>query len=247
MKYKISNKKNHFFYIEYLIGAEHLLQYDPMTFGTPLSLLQIPQQAIKDVSIKLSDPKANVAQYTQDCKSINSLKSLVNSVDYSCARESTVDVGYICKKCQTVYPAKDACLAHQKTLCYPTPPENIQPLLKLEQIQYECRLCTDKWSTVQEYKMHCQGESHKTKTAHIQQKISPSKSPATSHSTVQGTTQPKDSSHTPTKSLSSSITPSPLPKNDSKEDQKEASDWCSQFYCVDIIIRRVHILCFQEL
>ncbi|XP_062593026.1 zinc finger homeobox protein 4-like [Saccostrea cucullata] len=208
----------------FMPGAEHLMQYDPMTFGTPLSLLQIPHQAIKDVSIKLSDPKANVAQYTQDCKSINSLKSLVNSVDYNCARESTVDVGYICKKCQTVYPAKDACIAHQKTLCYPTVPENIQPLLKLEQIQYECYLCADKWSTVQEYKLHCQGETHKAKAARLQQKSSPSKSPATGHSAVQGTTQSKDSSLTPSKFLSSSITPSPLPKNDSTGDQNEASD-----------------------
>ncbi|KAK3099202.1 hypothetical protein FSP39_000960, partial [Pinctada imbricata] len=153
-------------------GAEQLMQYDPMTFGTPLQLLRIPSQAIKDVNVKLSEPHATVAQYTQDCKSISSLKSLVNPVDYSCAREATVGVGYMCKKCQYVYPAKDACIGHQRTLCFPDGkvPENINPIMKLEEIQYECRLCTDKFSTVLEYKAHCQTDSHTTKVRHLQHK-----------------------------------------------------------------------------
>ncbi|XP_060587285.1 zinc finger homeobox protein 4-like isoform X2 [Ruditapes philippinarum] len=152
-------------------GTEHLLGYDPMTYGTPLPLLQIPQQAIKDVSSKLMDPKATIGQYTQDCKSISSLKSLVSGSDYNCVREATVDVGYICKKCQMVYPAKEACVAHQRLMCFPGGkiPESVNITLKLEQIQYECKLCSDKMSTVQEFKSHCDSESHKTKLAVYQQ------------------------------------------------------------------------------
>ena len=142
-----------------------------MTFGTPLPLLQIPQQAIRDVSSKLMDPKASVGQYTQDCKSISSLKTLVRSADYNCAREATVDVGYICKKCQMVYPAKDACVNHQRMMCFPggKAPEGINPILKLEQIQYECKLCSDKVSSVQEFKHHCQSETHTIKLTKYQQ------------------------------------------------------------------------------
>ena len=142
-----------------------------MTFGTPLPLLQIPQQAIRDVSSKLMDPKASVGQYTQDCKSISSLKSLVRSADYNCAREATVDVGYICKKCQMVYPAKEACVNHQRMICFPggKAPEGIIPILKLEQIQYECKLCSDKVSSVQEFKSHCQSETHTIKLTKYQQ------------------------------------------------------------------------------
>jgi len=153
------------------IGPEHLLGYDPMTYGTPLPLLQIPQQAIKDVSSKLMEPKATIGQYTQDCKSISSLKSLVSNVDYNLAREATVDVGYICKKCQMVYPAKDACISHQRLMCFPGGkiPDGVNITLKLEQIQYECKLCAEKVSTVQEFKSHCETEAHKTKLAVYQQ------------------------------------------------------------------------------
>lgn len=178
--------------------------YDPMSFGTPLPLLQIPPQAIKDVSLKLAEPKANVAQYTQDCKSIASLKSIVNNVDYLCVRESTVDVGYICKKCQMVYPGKEACVAHQRTACFPEGkiPDNISPMLKLEQIQYECKLCSDKSSTIQEYKMHCQSDRHKAKTAKIQSKEKEDGS---------GTNVPPSPSKTPS---SSNPSVSPLPKSE---------------------------------
>ncbi|WAR12475.1 ZFHX4-like protein [Mya arenaria] len=166
-------------------GTEHLLGYDPMTYGTPLPLLQIPQQAIKDVSSKLMEPKATIGQYTQDCKSISSLKSLVSSGDYSLVREATVDVGYICKKCQMVYPAKDACVAHQRLMCFPGGkfPEGVNITLKLEQIQYECKLCSDKMSTVQEFKSHCDTEAHKTKLAvHQQQRhTSGATTPKTAH------------------------------------------------------------------
>ncbi|KAL4234053.1 hypothetical protein ACF0H5_005707 [Mactra antiquata] len=158
----------------FMPGAEHLLGYDPMTYGTPLPLLQIPQQAIKDVSSKLMDPKATIGQYTQDCRSISSLRSLVSSADYNCAREATVDVGYICKKCQMVYPAKEACVAHQRLMCFPGGklPEGVNIMLKLEQIQYDCKLCSEKVSTVQEFKSHCDSESHKTKLAVYQQQRS---------------------------------------------------------------------------
>ena len=190
-------------------GTEHLLGgYDPMTFGTPLPLLQIPQQAIRDVSSKLMDPKASVGQYTQDCKSISSLKSLVRSADYSCAREATVDVGYICKKCQMVYPVKEACVTHQRMFCFPGGkiPEGIIPILKLEQIQYECKLCSDKVSSVQEFKSHCQSEAHGSKlTKYQQQKAAlggnSMKSPSLPSATVTSDTASHRNEHsvTPTK------------------------------------------------
>jgi hypothetical protein len=163
-----------------------MLTYDPLTFGTPLPLLQIPQQAIKDVVGKLAEPKASVGQYTQDCKSIGSLKAMVGSTDYSCARESTVDVGYICKKCQMVYPAEDACMSHQRSFCFlgTKIPDNMLPILKLEQIQYECRLCTDKFSTVQEYKSHCKLDTHKARAAKLVHRSSSSSSHRSSSSSA---------------------------------------------------------------
>ncbi|KAK6185517.1 hypothetical protein SNE40_007732 [Patella caerulea] len=148
-------------------GAEHMMAYDPLAFGTPLTLLQIPQQAIKQVGEKLSDPKSTRAQYTQDCKQLTELKTMVGSTDFRLITESLVDVGYICKKCQMVYPAKDACVNHQQSLCFAggKVPENVQPMLKLEQIQYECKPCAEKVSSLYEMKVHCQLDTHKLKVA----------------------------------------------------------------------------------
>ncbi|XP_041375246.1 zinc finger homeobox protein 3-like [Gigantopelta aegis] len=152
------------------IGAEHMMAYDPLSFGTPLPLLQIPQQAIKLVSEQLEDPRSSLAQYTQDCKSLSDLKALVSTLDYSCAHETMVDVGYICKKCQTVYPAKEACVNHQRMVCFPGGKihDNVKAMLKLEQIQYGCRACSDKFSTLYEFKIHCQMDAHKMKVGKVQ-------------------------------------------------------------------------------
>nr|KAG5686642.1 hypothetical protein BaRGS_034507 [Batillaria attramentaria] len=122
-----------------LPGAEHLMAYDPLSFGTPLPLLQIPSQAIKSVSDKLQDANCTLAQYTQDCKTLADLKGMVNALDATCITESPVDVGYICKKCQMVYPVREACLTHQRMVCYVGGGEGGKTMLKLEQVQFECR------------------------------------------------------------------------------------------------------------
>ena len=90
-------------------------------------------------------------------------------------------------------------------MCFPGGkiPENVSPMLKLEQIQYECKLCSDKSSTVHEYKTHCQSEGHKAKTTRLQQKT------GKLHSPVSSVPQ------SPSKMTSSSNScMSPLPKSD---------------------------------
>ena len=141
-----------------------MFAYDPATFGTPLSLLQIPQQAIRDITSKVNEPNCPLAQYTQDCKALSELKTMVSAKDYSVARESTVDVGLVCKKCHMVYPQKEACMAHQQSLCFVG--KSIgdgKSMCKLEQVQYKCRCCHENFSTLQEFKVHCDQDVHKSK------------------------------------------------------------------------------------
>ena len=147
-------------------GPDSMFMYDPTTFGTPLTLLQIPPQAIADVQSKLSDPSATIAHYTQDCHALSDLKHMVGHTDITVARESTVDVGFICKKCHMVYPGRDACVSHQQTLCYQSKALDVsKTILKLEQIQYKCGACKEKLSTLAEYKVHCNNETHRTTAA----------------------------------------------------------------------------------
>ena len=144
--------------------------YDPLSYGTPLSLLQIPSAAITSVSDKLGEPGAVLARYTQDCQALADLHNLVSAADLTAAAEATLDVGYICKKCQMVYPAKESCVAHQRSACFAGAaganlPQGYEPIMKLEQVQYECRACGERFSTTVEFKVHCQHQSHLVKLA----------------------------------------------------------------------------------
>ncbi len=142
-----------------------MYMFDPSTFGTPLTLLQIPASAIKDVQNKLDMEAVLVARYTQDCKALPDLQITVAASDYALAKESFVDVGYICRKCHMVYPSKDACVNHQQTMCYQGKAQDESIRLKLEQTQYMCSVCQESMSTLGEYKAHCGLETHKTRVA----------------------------------------------------------------------------------
>ena len=149
-------------------GPESMYMCDPMTFGTPLTLMQIPTEAIRDIECKLQEAGCTIARYTQDCMMLCDVASRVCAADVTCAREAMVDVGYICKKCHMVYPARDACVNHQRMLCYQSEPDAADPaksILKLEQIQYECCACGVKFSSISDYKTHCEQDEHKTKVA----------------------------------------------------------------------------------
>ena len=189
-------------------GTEHVLAYDPLSFGTPLPLLQIPAQAIKAVTEKVQDASCTLAHYTQDCKSLADLKGLVSSLDLACLADSPVDVGYICKKCQMVYPVRDACLTHQRMACYTGGGHGGKTMLKLEQLQYECRVCVDKFSTLAEVRAHCQQDSHRAKV----HKLGASVLPSSSSSPASSSSSSSSSSASAPASASASAPPRSSPK-----------------------------------
>ena len=138
--------------------------YDPAAYGTPLALLQIPAQAKQSIQSKIQDEGCIITRYTQDCRSLSDLKELVSQSDFDLAKETMADVGYICRKCQLVFPMKNACMNHQQTVCYAQSGSSSaieKSMIKLEQLQFECRACNVKASTVVEYKEHCQSSVHR--------------------------------------------------------------------------------------
>ncbi len=142
-----------------------MFMYDPTTFGTPLTLLQIPPSAINDVQNKLDMEDVLVTRYTQDCKTVDDLKEVVAASDFSLVGESYLDVGYICRKCHMVYPSQDACVNHQTSMCYQGKKSQATMRLKLEQTQYQCTLCREAVNTLGEFKDHCELETHRTQVA----------------------------------------------------------------------------------
>lgn len=135
--------------------------YDPINFGTPLNMLQIPPTCIKKIQEKLQDKDCIVTHYAQDCHSFADLRRCVAPEDWLMARRAAVDVGYICKKCHIVYPGHAACTAHQQMSCFSGTQRPDGTILKLEQLQYECSACLIRCSTVSEFKTHCSQDQHR--------------------------------------------------------------------------------------
>lgn len=78
------------------LGADQLglsSLYNPLDFGTPLSLLQIPQVAIRSIALKINDISCSTADYTQDCMSLSDLKKEISDEDMALVKTSSVDVG----------------------------------------------------------------------------------------------------------------------------------------------------------
>ena len=149
----------------YVSGPE-MFMYDPSTFGTPLTLLQIPPQAIQDVQARVSEEGCTLTRYTQDCRPPSDLPSVLSSNSMAFLREAHIDVGFICKKCHMVYPGKEACINHQQMFCYQGKDlSSAKSILKLEQTQYECTACSSKVNTITEFKSHCSSDRHKQKAS----------------------------------------------------------------------------------
>lgn len=114
---------------------------------------------------------AAVISYTDDCTTLSDLRSVVGERDFRAVVETSVDVGYICKRCSLVFLGYGACAGHQGTAaCYPVvddPRPNTSssssssPPVKLVQTLYECAACRAKCSTVADYRLHCESDSHR--------------------------------------------------------------------------------------
>lgn len=138
--------------------------------GTPLTLLPLPSACIPDVSAKVALPAAAVARISPEpgTGTRDDLRRLVSEADLLLASEVDVDVGFVCKKCQLVFPTESLVSAHQRAGCFAAgKPPNVGPdfksFLRLVQRAWECRRCRDRLPTAREFKFHCDSERHKAK------------------------------------------------------------------------------------
>ncbi|GFR04272.1 uncharacterized protein TNCT_101971 [Trichonephila clavata] len=145
------------------------MMYDSNMYSSPLSLLQLPASALPEVTGRLTQPGNSVARFSQDGKSLSDLRSLVPEADFRQASEVTVDVGFVCKKCHMVYPAEVLCLNHQRASCFQNKPvSEIKATLKLVQCHVECRACRERFTTIIDFKFHCDMDRHIKRVQKIQ-------------------------------------------------------------------------------
>ncbi|CAF1220074.1 unnamed protein product [Rotaria sordida] len=143
---------------------------DPNIHGTPLFMLQLPEEALKKIlSLSKTDAHLTRAQYTQDGKNLQDLfDHSYHQVDYQ-----TIDVGYACKRCYLVWPLYESCRCHA-LVCWqisgsrlPLTIKSSEDLnnlsgyiFKIEQLTYRCLLCKTSYSTTIEYEKHTKDDIH---------------------------------------------------------------------------------------
>lgn len=140
---------------------------DSNMYSSPLSLLQLPASALPEVTGRLAQPGDAVARFSQDGKTLADLRTLVPEADFRQAAEVTVDVGFVCKKCHMVYPAEVLCLNHQRSGCFQGKGD-VKATLKLVQCHVECRACRERFTTIVDFKFHCDMDRHVKRVQKIQ-------------------------------------------------------------------------------
>ncbi|KJH42559.1 homeobox domain protein, partial [Dictyocaulus viviparus] len=92
------------------------LVYDPVVFGTPVSMLQIPESV--KIRIK-SDINAGFSssKFTQDGLSVDELREKLNADDACNLSEKEVEVGWACSSCTNVFQQEALLKNHQRSVC----------------------------------------------------------------------------------------------------------------------------------
>uniref|UniRef100_T1JJE0 Uncharacterized protein n=1 Tax=Strigamia maritima TaxID=126957 RepID=T1JJE0_STRMM len=137
--------------------------FDPTSQGTPLALLPLPEATMAEVNEKMSVGDASVVRYVQDGKPAleaeAEMSEFVSETRALHAAPTDMDVGFVCKKCQLVFVTQTQCENHQRTVCLPDC-KMAEPIVRLVQVCFECRLCNEKTATLSEFKVHCDSNNH---------------------------------------------------------------------------------------
>ncbi|XP_013794189.2 zinc finger homeobox protein 4-like isoform X1 [Limulus polyphemus] len=152
-------------------SAAKNLFYDSNMYSTPLSLLQLPPAVVLDVTQKLCQPGNSTIRFTQDGNNIDTIKGSIKETDVQQLAEVDIDTGFVCKKCQMVYPAEIICINHQRASCFADSKGETRATLKLVQTHFECRVCKERFSTVVDFKFHCDMDRHMKRVQKLQREL----------------------------------------------------------------------------
>uniref|UniRef100_A0A0K0CT22 Zinc finger, C2H2 type n=1 Tax=Angiostrongylus cantonensis TaxID=6313 RepID=A0A0K0CT22_ANGCA len=129
------------------------LVYDPMVFGTPVSMLQIPESVKARIKSDITSGYSS-SRFTQDGLNVDDLRQKLSADEASnlCQKE----VGWACSSCTNVFQQEALLKNHQRSVCQGS------DVFTLVQIHYECSVCSLKLGTQTEYRSHCETTEHRT-------------------------------------------------------------------------------------
>ncbi|KAJ1358419.1 hypothetical protein KIN20_016841 [Parelaphostrongylus tenuis] len=137
------------------------LVYDPMVFGTPVSMLQIPESVKSRIKSDITSGYSS-SRFTQDGLSVDDLRQKLNANDASSLCQKEVEVGWACSSCTNVFQQEALLKNHQRSVC-----QGSDAVFTLVQIHYECSVCSLKLGTQSEYRSHCETTEHRANLQNI--------------------------------------------------------------------------------
>lgn len=119
----------------------NLMFLDPNVVGTPISMLQIPETVMTQISSALQSGRA-FTKFTQDGLEFGDLANKIDDEDFKCAKSTESEVGWACTQCSSVFQQKSYLQNHQKFIC-----TGCDGVFRLIQKHYECLPCNSKFGT----------------------------------------------------------------------------------------------------
>lgn len=124
--------------------------------GTPLLLLNLPQETFQEVQ-KIAQAGTPGVTTTRIADIEAKDQQIVNL-----CREIETEAGFVCKKCRMAYQTEIGLLTHQRNICYPGKLSESRGSVRLVTVSLECKFCSPPFvcPTAAEFKRHCESEVH---------------------------------------------------------------------------------------
>ena len=130
-----------------------------------LAMLQRSPSALTQIAKTFSESGTSEARFTLDGSTFASLEEHLTNKEMKCIRQHAMDVGILCKACQTLYGNEAAIVQHQHAGCAASQQAessgHMQGATRLTLLQYECQVCEEKLPTLSEVVNHFTGEQHR--------------------------------------------------------------------------------------
>ena len=130
-----------------------------------LAMLQRSPSALTQIAKTFGESGTSEARFTLDGSTRDSLCDHFSPAEMGVIRQHSMDVGVLCKACQTLYGNEAAILQHQRAGCPVLAAEassnQVRGATRLILVQHECVQCEDKCPTLSELRNHFNSDQHR--------------------------------------------------------------------------------------
>lgn len=125
-------------------------------------MLQRSPSALQQIAKTFAESGVSEARFTLDGSDRSSMSEHFNARELEGIRTTPMEVGVLCKACQTLYGSEAAVAQHQRSCdAIINSGGSGSGATRLILLQHECLHCEDKFPTLSELRQHFNGEQHR--------------------------------------------------------------------------------------